>query len=214
MPSFDELNELGHHLHSQLLSGDLLASSRIADLFLPLISRGLHHKFHSIPDQSLVDAAAADALMQYFTRPEKFDPKRGKLFGYLWMSAQGDLLNLLDRDRKLAKRHVDEKVVEFESPSAEEYLGRSIDPEETLLRSEQAALINDRVRQIIEDETDLKLVDLMLDGVRETISYAEVLSITDRPEQEQSMTVKRAKDRIKVALRRGLRERKVWKWKP
>jgi hypothetical protein len=39
--------------------------------------------------------AAADAVLNYAERPERFDPARLNLEGYLAMSAQGDLLNAL-----------------------------------------------------------------------------------------------------------------------
>ena len=47
----------------------------------------------------------------------------------------------------------------------------------------------------------------MLDGVRETAAYAEILAVSDKPSAEQKAIVKRAKDRIKIALQRGLRPR-------
>jgi hypothetical protein len=44
--------------------------------------------------------AAADAVLNYAERPERFDPARLDLEGYLTMSAQGDLLNALAKHRR------------------------------------------------------------------------------------------------------------------
>jgi RNA polymerase sigma-70 factor, ECF subfamily len=208
MSNLDDINELGLQLHMQILAGDLLASSKIAELFLPLLSRGLHRKYHSLPDSQLAAAAAADAIMQYLANPPKFDPERGKLFSYLWMSAQGDLLNRIKQEKRIENRQVEEKVVEFRPLVAEKYITANQDPEVEMLRSEEAIIVEAKIKTILTAETDLKVVGLMLDGIRDTSAYAEVLSIADRPLEEQSLIVKRNKDRIKIALRRGLRETK------
>ena len=67
--------------------------------------------------------------------------------------------------------------------------------------------VKEEVNAIITDEGDRAIVALMLDGIRETRAYAEILALTDKPLEEQALLVKRTKDRIKVALRRGLKRR-------
>jgi len=81
------------------------------------------------------------------------------------------------------------------------------DPEAILLLSEETLRIRQEVNEIITDERDRAIVALMLDGIRETRAYAEILALTDKPLEEQALLVKRTKDRIKVALRRGLKRR-------
>ncbi len=207
MDDLDHVNETGARFHQELVNGDHLAPSKIAELFLPLLARALHRKFHNISDSHLVDIAVADALLSYLTEPQKFDPGRGKLFTYLWIASQGDLLNRLQQERKHTSRKLDEKVVELPSYATVNRIQAEEDPEAILLLSEETLRVKEEVNAIITDEGDRAIVALMLDGIRETATYAEILGLKDRPFEEQTLLVKRTKDRIKVALRRGLERR-------
>ncbi len=207
MDDLDHVNETGARFHQELVNGDHLAPSKIAELFLPLLARALHRKFHNISDSHLVDIAVADALLSYLTNPQKFDPSRGKLFTYLWIASQGDLLNRLQQERKHTSRKLDEKVVELPSYATVNRIQAEEDPEAILLLSEETLRVKEEVNAIITDEGDRAIVALMLDGIRETATYAEILGLKDRPFEEQTLLVKRTKDRIKVALRRGLERR-------
>ena len=196
MNDLDHVNETGARFHQELVNGDHLAPSKIAELFLPLLARALHRKFHNISDPHLVDIAVADALLSYLTNPQKFDSSRGSLFTYLWVASQGDLLNRLQQERKHTSRKVDEKVVELQSYATV-----------ILLLSEETLRVKEEVNAIITDAGDRAVVALMLDGIRETTAYAEILDLKDKPLEEQALLVKRTKDRIKAALRRGLERR-------
>jgi RNA polymerase sigma-70 factor, ECF subfamily len=208
MNDLGHVNETGARFHQELVNGDHLAPSKIAELFLPLLSRALHRKFHNIPDPHLVDTAVADALLSYLTNPHKFDPRRGKLFTYLWITSQSDLLNRLRQERKHTSRAVGEKAVELQSYATVNGTDAEEGPEAILLLSEEALRVREEVNAIITNEGDRAIVALMLDGARETTAYAEILGLTDKPLEEQALLVKRTKDRIKVALRRGLERRK------
>jgi hypothetical protein len=205
MSDLDHVNETGARFHQDLLNGDRLAPSRIAELLLPRLARALHRKFNNISDPHLVDIAVADALLNYLTNPRKFDPRRGKLFTYLWIASQGDLLNRLEGERGHARRKVDEKDVELQSDATVNNIGADEGPETVLLLSEETSRIKQGVNEIITDERDRAIADLMLDGIRETRAYAEILGLTDKSHEEQALLVKRTKDRIKLALRRGLK---------
>lgn len=207
MDDLDHVNETGARFHQELVNGDHLAPSKIAEFFLPLLARALHRKFHNISDPHLVDIAVADALLSYLTDPQKFDPGRGKLFTYLWIASQGDLLNRLQQERKYTSRKVNENVVELQSYATVNRIEAEEGPEGILLLSEETLRVNEEVNAIITDEGDRAIVALMLDGIRETTAYAEILGLKDKPVEEQALLVKRTKDRIKVALRRGLERR-------
>jgi hypothetical protein len=209
MGDLEDLNTTGERLHRELLGGDALAFSKIAELFLPRLVEALSRKFHNISDPHLPNHAVADALLTYLTAPHKFDPARGKLFTYLWVAAQSDLLNHIEAERKHAIRKANEKVVELRAAHAVSEAEGEQDPETELLLAEQASLIQMKINNIMWDESDRKIVALMLDGVRETTPYAEILCVSDKPYAEQRVVVKRAKDRIKIALQRGLKPRKA-----
>ncbi len=208
MGDLDHLNATGERLHRELLGGDALAFSKIADLFLPPLVAALSRKFHNLSDPHLAGHAVADALVTYLAAPEKFDPARGKLFTYLWVAAHSDLLNHIEAERKHTSRKVNEKVVELRPVHAVNETEGEQDPETELLLAEQASLIQMKINNIISDESDRQVVALMLDGVRETAPYAEILGVSDKPSADQKAVVKRTKDRIKIALQRGLKPRK------
>jgi len=207
MGDLDQLNATGERLHRELLGGDALAFSKIAELFLPPLVGALSRKFHNLSDPHLPNHAVADALLTYLAAPQKFDPTRGKLFTYLWVAAHSDLLNHIEAERKHTSRKTNEKVVELRPVHAVNEKEGEQDPEKELLLAEQSSLIQLKINDIVSDESDRKVVELMLDGVRETAAYAEILAVSDKPSAEQKALVKRAKDRIKIALQRGLRPR-------
>jgi hypothetical protein len=62
-----------------------------------------------------------------------------------------------------------------------------------------------RAVELLEEPRDRAILRLMMDGVRETEEYAEVLQVHDLAQEEQREIVKRNKDRIKKTLQRHLR---------
>jgi RNA polymerase sigma factor (sigma-70 family) len=204
MGDLDHLNATGEDLHRDLLGGDVLASSKIAELFFPLLETALNRKYRNLSDPHLVGQAVSDALLNYLTTPQKFDPTRGTLFTYLWIAAQSDLLNYMQAERRRTNRKADEKLVELPPARAVNEKEEQQDPETELLLAEEASRVQLAINEIISDKTDRKIIELMLDGVRDTAAFAEILLLRDKPLEEQASLVKRTKDRIKIALRRGL----------
>lgn len=90
-------------LHNQLLRGDPDARAKIADrVFIPLLhTMGRLNPRHS--RGSILQEATEDALISYLNHPEQYDPEKRGLFGYLVMSASGDLKNALAKDRRTRK---------------------------------------------------------------------------------------------------------------
>jgi RNA polymerase sigma-70 factor (ECF subfamily) len=91
--------EFGEQIHRRLLDRDPIAPSELAETYLPLLIDHLKKKFKRISEHDVMQAAA-DAVLNYAERPERFDPARLDLEGYLTMSAQGDLLNALAKHRR------------------------------------------------------------------------------------------------------------------
>lgn len=86
-------------IHRRLVDGEPTAPSALADTYLPLLIDHLRKKFRRVAEHEVMEAAA-DAILNYAEHPERFDPARLDLEGYLTMSAQGDLLNALARHRR------------------------------------------------------------------------------------------------------------------
>jgi RNA polymerase sigma-70 factor (ECF subfamily) len=189
-----ELKDRGEALHARLLSrDDICASSEIAETFLPRLSAALRRRFSSLPDPHLTDTAAVDALLQYLSHPERFDPSRGSLIGYLYMDAYGNAVDKLRRERRF---------VELSTSEFEHLLGAvgSHDPEAELVEAESPVVAT--ALEAVTSQSDREMLFLMMEGVRETDEYARVLGIEHLSREERAATVKRHKDRLKVALRR------------
>jgi RNA polymerase sigma-70 factor, ECF subfamily len=194
MPSQSDLKELGERLHRQLLAqANLTAPSRIAEVFLPELTIRLQRSFPTVGDRHLIASCAEDALLDYLERPEKFDPGRGSLLTYLGLLARSRLLNDLGRKDSVAV-----------APAETVYEMNRADWDESARLSELEAerRIEEKLRSIITDPADWRVLELMLEGVRETSAYAAALGITERPAAEQRLIVKQHKDRVRKRVQR------------
>ncbi len=189
------LREVGIALHARLLVGEVSARTKISEVFLPLLIAGLGRRFPRLADPHLVDTAAADALMSYFRQPQKYDPDRGSLIGYLYLNACGRLLNSLKHHRRLAALH--HPVDQIEAVAGDG------NPENRLI--EEASMVMRQIDALVSAPDDREMIALMMDGVRDTSAYAEALGIEYLPAVEQAIIVKRHKDRLKAILRRGMK---------
>jgi RNA polymerase sigma-70 factor, ECF subfamily len=195
MSSRLNLRLIGAKLHEQLLAGSsLVVTSELAETFVPLLVKSLRREYFNVKDITLIESAVTDAVMSYFAHPDRYNPEKSALFTYLRLRAASNLLNLLSAE----KSH---KFVELEAPdSVNETEGDDI--EESLIKRE----VNDRVirqiREILPDPVDQELASLMINGIRDTSSFAEKLNILHCDPEEQARIVKRHKDRIKASLKR------------
>lgn len=202
--------------HSLLLEGDPVAPSIISERIYPIMIRHLECKYQRV-SRDLIVSAATDAMINYLKRPQQYDPQRSSLEGYLKMAADGDLKNLLKAAQKRSKKEIlfdpmlldsnngKDDVELFEgSPELileREFIGQSITaPQESeMFEKEQESLL----AQIFSDEVDQRLGLLVINGIRETSHYADVLCINALPVPEQRVLVKQHKDRIKKRLERA-----------
>ena len=194
----------GLNLHDRLLAGELTAPAEIADKYLAGIVRYLQQKHPNLSDPHLAETAAIDAMLSYLRRPQQYDPTKASLDRYLRLSARGDLRNLIDQQRRRENAPKTMQVVELDAPSSE----YSVEDERTLSVEEQALILASPLwRQLFElvpDSTDMEIVLLMMENVRSTDAYAEVLGITFLSPIDQAAAVKRHKDRLKKWLQRNL----------
>ena len=204
----DPLEAAGRALHQHLLDGDVTATAEIAELFMPIIIGKLRRGYPSLDDPHLIDTAVEDALMNYFARPEQYDPARLSLAGYLRMSANGDLLNLLKREKAQNYQSLSE-CVELEDGNVEYGVRVQDDLDLEALMLAHHSPIWQRLSALLPDPDDQRMILLMMEGVRETSVYASVLGISDRSSQEQAQVVKRHKDRIKKTLQRNIKRWEV-----
>lgn len=191
------LKELGDALHKRFLAerGDVVAED-ISKVFLPPLVAALKRKFRHLHDPDLAETVSIDSLLHYFNAPEKFRPEKGSLIGYLYMDASRDLMTLLQRYRTKVER-------EIPLSGAEDIYDARVDVLEQQI-SRSSALMN-RLETLITDPIDREVIDLMIEGVRGTEAYVDPLGLRDLPREEQSVIVRRHKDRLKRRLQRALR---------
>jgi len=207
MAESSNLKELGEVLHSRLIAGDKLASAEVSETFFPILSKAVERRFHNLPDPHLITVAAEEGFLGYLQQPEKFDPQKSSLIAYLYLAASR---NVIDKLRASA-----ETFVELDSTKTEHILDKdAYNPELKLIEEEAAQFAPtspamQRMFAVVTDPVDRRLVRLMMDGVRDTKEYAEVMGIQDLSFDDQQAKVKQHKDRIKTALRRNLKD-----WEP
>ncbi len=69
-----EAEQLGLELHELMLKGDVTAPARVAEFFLPILSRKLTTRSKKNVHPNMINTAVADTLLDYLKRPEKSDP--------------------------------------------------------------------------------------------------------------------------------------------
>jgi hypothetical protein len=188
----DESEE--RRLLSELQSGLPTAKEDATVLFLPLLAcflRGTHRHV----DPELCDTAAADAVFDFVRAPERYDREQLRLGAYLKMAGKRDLLNLLDKERR-CRRGIP--------------LGSVAEPADRRNDSRDRELISDHPRLAAElaafDRDEEVTFGLMLEGVRDTATFARGLGVEHLPAPEQVVQVKRVKDRVKKRLARAVED--------
>lgn len=203
-------------IHERLLNNDHTASSELAEAVLDQIITSLHRANPSLRDPDILQTAAIDAVLSYIKRPQQYDPAKRGLFGYLVMSAQGDLKNALAALRRRQEREVPFDSVELSQIARNMELTEDT---EDGVRSSSDSLVPDvqnseELRSLLKDLTaifdspvDMEMAKLILQGERDTAAFAKVLGIDGSNIDEQRKEVKRQKDRIKKRIERWMATR-------
>lgn len=201
----EQLKQLGFKLHRRLVEGDLIVTAEIAETFMERTARRLQQRFSILDDPHLIEEAVIEAIVNYFERPAQYDPAKRSLAGYFYMSARGDLLNLLKREKREAYHLVLTEIVELDDSGSEHGVEIQDDFDVEAWVLNQNSPIWQQIIRLLPDPFDQEIVLLMMDGVRETRAYADVLGILDLSNDEQATIVKRHKDRLKKKLQRNIR---------
>lgn len=192
--------------HQRILSGDPTAFAQLAEMALPHLVSFLQRQFAQVDSHSQ-ETAAIDCLLDYQSHPDRYDPRQLSLFAYLRMAARHDLLNALDRKKRVRQRllDIDEPAVQTQLPAESLSDTAEWEPDEWLEQQtnhSRRALLDSFTDEELEEAVDRRLFLLMLNGVRETEPYAEIMGLAHLPIDEQRREVKRAKDRLKKRFSR------------
>ena len=136
-------------IHKRLCEGDLTAFAELAEEVMESLVEKLSRKYPNLRDPDLPTEAVADALMDYSKRPEQFDPTQRGLFGFLVMSAEGDLKNAL---AKIARRK--KKEIQLESVEVDERDGNTRDRTDELDAIIDSERIQDALDALFDDPKD------------------------------------------------------------
>lgn len=193
--------------HQQILQHDITAFAELCERALPHLVTFLRQRFPQ-SDSHLHEISAIDCLLNYQMRPGQYHPDQLSLFAYLRMAARGDLLNLIEKNKREAQR-----LVDIDDPTIQSQISAQDAPNNKPAMqdwlAERTSMPAAEIREAFYaelDDTDRQVLQLMLAGVRETAVYADVMEITHLDIAEQKREVKRAKDRLsKRAWRFGKR---------
>lgn len=189
-------------LHRRLLERDPTATAELAQAVYPGLVRRLSREFEAQKDWMLPHDAATEAFMAYVKKPDRFDPTKRSLPGYLLMAARRDLLNMIASERRRGSKVIAVGDVELGARAGNEIMKpmkpAADDPVDRAISEEARRAIE----ELFDDPKDRDLMQLVVDGERSTRRFAEVLGVGDRPAAEQRRLVKRHKDRIKKRLQR------------
>lgn len=189
-------------LHNRLLSGDVIASAEIAEYFMPLLINKLNQGFQTIDDPHLIDTAVIDTLMDYLTNPNQYNSNRGNLYSYFVLKAKSDLLNYL-RQKKIDHSLLNlTEIVELDADSSVYSVALVDDVNIEMMIINELSPIWDQLNAILPEKTDQEIVKLIINGIRDTSIYAEVIGIQNLTNEEKSKIVKQYKDRIKKVIQR------------
>ena len=196
-----EREEYARQLHTRLLQLDPVAPADFAEAFLDELVRRLRAKAGSGYEETVIQDAATDALMDYVQHPSKYNPRKSALLTYLTMAAYRDLLNIIAKEQRRRRREVPLQVVE------ETLNGRNniVEPGDQVLNgmteTEKAELLR-MINETFPDSRDRAFLELMMDGERRTTIFSDILGIQSLSLDEQRKIVKRHKDRITKRLQR------------
>ena len=193
--------------HARLLADDPTASADLCEYFLPILVGQLASKIPTL-DAHQIQEAVVDVLLNYIEQPTRYDPTRGSLSSYLTMSARGDVLNALQREERRNKRllplETGDEDVEVER--WQRNIGVKM-LEDLVLDAAASAQVKELLQAVSRSDADQQVLQLMLDGERDTAVFAEVLGLQDLEVAEQRRQVKQLKDRLIKRLQREWKRR-------
>jgi DNA-directed RNA polymerase specialized sigma24 family protein len=184
-------------IHARIVAGDVTASSDLFRIVHGALTAALRKRVGTLMSWDDAADVATDAIVEYTKSPQKFDPSRSGLFGYLLLIARGDALNLV-RDAGNARKNL-ARVVELATADGNTF------EEAPDVRLDADRILRDHHTELIRDDGDEAVLRLYLQGEKETAAYAEALGLSGLSASEQQKVVKGWKDRIEQRLKR-LRE--------
>jgi DNA-directed RNA polymerase specialized sigma24 family protein len=177
----------------------LLAGSRVAarDLFAAALSPLKGHLAKTQPalDDEARHDLATDAILSYLEHPARCDVNASSLWTYLCLVASR---NATDAFRAQARHR---RLLAESADVVEEWSGRANNVRTTEDGIDARRILEQHGHRLTTNETEVKLLQLLLEGERSTDVFAGVLGL-DPSADDTVALVKQAKDRMRIRLLR------------
>lgn len=158
--------------------------------------------------RDLIEEAAGEAIVSLGKSSSIFDSTRSRaalpLFAFLKLAAYRDLQNLLQREKAQRRGWIALKSVE-DLERRRKYVPGEEDPSAGMERRDEAMKADREVLALVRqglDERELRVLELMLEGVRKNEPFAQALGIEYEPKETRAAQVKRVKDKLKMRINR------------
>ena len=185
-------------LCQRIKQGDRAALNELAEYLLPILTRRLRRAYPRVPLDLLVEACE-DAVLDYGSRPDRFDTSRGvPLASFLQLVAWRNLANRLEADTRRRRREATyasmQRAPTEATPSDQEHT---------------AGPTRARMVELGHKGVERNALQIWLAGERRTAVLATALGIANLPSPEQRREVKRFKDRLRKRFERAARAIRV-----
>ncbi|MES2678590.1 MAG: hypothetical protein V4635_01840 [Bacteroidota bacterium] len=190
-------------LHALVILKDDLAFARLCDTYYEPVYKKIKafNRWISAEDETLVMDVVTDSFMKYFNNPQRYDPLKQSLEGFLLMDIEGDLKNAWEKLKRHHKK-THQPVGLYDKNGNEIIENRDLTAIDNLIDKENALILEQKLKALFKDEKDIQVAHLMLAGERRSSEYARLLDIEHLESEKQGLEIKRCKDRIDKTIKR------------
>jgi RNA polymerase sigma-70 factor (ECF subfamily) len=198
-----EVQQQALSIHQRLLRDEPTAALDAAGLLLDALVARLRARWPRLSGIEACHDAAVDVFVQYLQAPDRYDPARSSLLGWLTMQAHADLANEhASKQKRFERSWAVESDLAYAEADADRNAFAEISWVDSMPSLEESVVFA-AVRKAFPDERDRRLILLMcVEGSRSTDEAAMILGLADRPKVEREAEVRRNKDRVMRRLRR------------
>ena len=183
------------HLYQRLRDGDCAAQGPFMVEAVRAVAAALARSYPHI-DETIRHDAAIDAILKLIERPERFDLSRGvALEAFLFKVAVNRLLNLCRGEQRLKRRERAAADPNHAEPSLRHV---AKDPLEVYIAGEQLQ----RCLAMLDNPQEVAFVKLLADGEQDARRLIQALGLEHLPAEQWRRELKRARDRIRIKLKR------------
>lgn len=213
-PAREELADIEERicaLHGRLAAGDRVASEQLAQLVLGPVLKRLERRWPRWTHTDVLYDATVDAFLDYIEAPERYDPDRGSLMGWLELAAHRDVTNVY-RSAKQRTAHEtpalsgihDPELTGTELPVGASPVGLArLAPDPDDVDRLDHLDIWHRIREACPDERERDLIwACWVEHERSSDRLARILGVDHLPVDGRRRRVKDARDVARRKLRR------------